>query len=203
MKFLTALLCLITLRGFSQDISHLASGENEWFEGSIFLTDNSEIKGLLQYSDKTGILKYQNGNQSKSFTSRGVLAFEFFDAAQAEQRIFYSIEYEVNKTLTKRPYFFEVIKDNGTFALVSKTDPIEFKGKETFIDRITESSTLSINNNNNSILGNVIPKSLHLYQLETVYLFDFTKESITPIIEISNKETDGFFMIHQKLKIRW
>jgi hypothetical protein len=58
MKFLAALLCLITLRGFSQDVTHLASSENEWFEGSIFLTDNSEIKGLLQYSDKTGILKY-------------------------------------------------------------------------------------------------------------------------------------------------
>jgi hypothetical protein len=198
MKFLMTLLCLITLNGFAQNLTHLASNDDEWFEGSVFLNDNSELKGLIRFNDKTGILSYQNGAQSRSFTPRNVLAFEFLDQPQNKQRVFYSIEYDDNDNQTKRPFFFEVIKDYGDFALVSKTDPIEFKGKESLASRILSPSIPQVNVNTEDPATNtpiqLIPKSVSVYQSETVYLFDLVNSKINPIIEISTKETDRFLL---------
>jgi hypothetical protein len=195
MRVILLLIVSLTIQvSYSQNLTGLASNDDEWSEGSIFLTNNSELKGLVRYNDKVGVLNLQSGAQSRSFTPRSVLAFEFFDAAQNKQRLFYSIEYEDSETTAKRPYFFEVLKDYGDFALVSKTDPIEFKKKLTLADQLLNNSQTAPDNNA------LIPSTTHIYQLETIYLFDLIKEKIDPIAEITNQEIDRLLFDKSKTK---
>ena len=87
--------------------------------------DGSEAKGLLKYNDKNGLLSYENGSDSRTFTARNVVGFEFFDEGMRKQRIFYSFPYEDSQNNIKRPLFFEVIKEFESFAVLSKVDPLE------------------------------------------------------------------------------
>lgn len=152
------------------------------------LTSNSELKGLVRYNNNTGTLSYQNGPESRSFTPRSVVAFEFFDEKQQKQRLFYSLDYEDDKTQAKRPYFFEVIKDYNEFGLLSKTDPVEFMKERSLagkmINQTPSSNTLPENNT-------IAPyHKVGVFQLETIYLFDLTDLTINPIVEISNETVD-------------
>ena len=111
----------LTNEGFTPDI--------EWGEGSIMLNDGKELKGMVRYNDKKGILSFENGSDSKSMTSRNVTGFEFFDERLQKQRIFFSLPYEDAEFNIVKPLFFEMIKDLGSFAILIKTDPIKTKIK--------------------------------------------------------------------------
>ena len=131
-------LCLFT--GFMVVCSFAGFGQNKkekvnefdlekWSEGSIMLDDGTELKGLVRFEDRAGVLNYQNGNDSRSFTPRSVLGFEFFDEELVRQRVFYSIEFENQDDGIKRPVFFELLKDFKTFAVMSKADPVQVSMK--------------------------------------------------------------------------
>jgi hypothetical protein len=105
--------------------------DNEWTEGSILLNDGKELKGLVRFDDRLGIVNYINGDDSRSFTPRRVAAFEFYDAVKARQRIYYSLEYEDAANNSKQPLFFEVLKDFKSFAVMSKVDPIKVEDRTT------------------------------------------------------------------------
>jgi hypothetical protein len=105
--------------------------DNEWSEGSILLNDGEELKGLIRFDDRLGIVNYVNGDDSKSFTPRRVTAFEFFDEVASKQRIYYSIEHEDPVNNAKQPLFFEVLKDFKSFAVMSKVDPIKVEDRTT------------------------------------------------------------------------
>ena len=110
---------------FSQDalIESALPLSIEWSSGSIMTNDGSELKGLLKYNDKNGILSYQNGGDTRAFTARNVAGFEFFDEGMRKQRIFYSFPYEDSQSNIKRPLFFEVIKEFESFAVFRKSTP--------------------------------------------------------------------------------
>src|SRR5688572_16497841 len=116
---------------FSQDalIESALPLSIEWSSGSIMTNDGSELKGLLKFNDKNGILSYQNGGDTRAFTARNVAGFEFFDEGVKKQRVFYSFAYEDSQNNIKRPLFFEVIKEFETFAVLSKVDPLEVDHK--------------------------------------------------------------------------
>ncbi|NBP68974.1 MAG: hypothetical protein EBR30_18995 [Cytophagia bacterium] len=173
----------------AQDLTELVTSREEWFQGSILLSDESELKGLILYNNKTGILSYQNGTTSKSFTPRNVIAFEFYDEARNKQRLFYSIEYEDDKTSAKRPFFFELVKDYGDFALVSRIDPLEIKKQRSTSDVIFNKTTPD-GLNPNLGTSNVFESSPRTIQLETVYLFDLINAKINPIAEITSENID-------------
>jgi hypothetical protein len=103
--------------------------DNEWSEGSLLTSDGTELKGLLKFDDRVGIIHYINGDESHSFTPKRVAAFEFFDSVKQKQRLFYSLEYEYPLNDSKQPVFFEVLKDFKTYAVMSKLDPIRFEQK--------------------------------------------------------------------------
>lgn len=170
----------------AQDLTELVTSKEEWFQGSILLNDESELKGLLLYNNKTGILSYQSGTISKSFTPRNVIAFEFYDEAKSKQRLFYSIEYEDDKTSSKRPFFFELVKDYGDFALVSRIDPLEVKKQRSTSDVLFNKTTPNALNPNlgSSTFFEETPRTI---QLETVYLFDLINSKANPIAEITNE----------------
>ena len=92
----------------------------EWSSGSAMTNDGTELKGLLKYNDKSGLLFYENRNDTKTLTARKVVGFEFFDEKLGKQRVFYSFPYEDSKNNIKRPLFFEAIKEFERFAVLSK-----------------------------------------------------------------------------------
>lgn len=97
----------------------------EWGQGSVMLNDGTELKGMLKYNDKVGMLSFENGSDSRSFTARGITGFEFFDEKVQRQRVFYTLEYmDEEREAAKRPYLFEVLKEFSNFAVVSKIDPV-------------------------------------------------------------------------------
>ena len=130
MKYITALFCfwMFSIVSYCQEkkFEELQT-DNEWSQGSVMMNDGSELKGLVRFDDRLGILGYQNGDVSRSFTPRNIMAFEFIDGITQKQRVYYSVEYDDPKTNAKRPLFFEVLKDFKAFAVLSKVDPIEIK----------------------------------------------------------------------------
>jgi hypothetical protein len=102
-----------------------------WYEGSMMLKDGTELKGLLRYNDKTGVLNYQNGSETRSLVSRSLVAFEFFDESLGRQRIFYSLEEKDAESGVDRYYIFEVLEEFKDFAVLSKTEPVKVRQNNT------------------------------------------------------------------------
>lgn len=82
------------------DVNKATVDGTEWNEGTITLNDGSTLSGLIKLNTKTGILGYEKGATSKSFTARTILAFSYFDAIENKLRKFLSISYE-DMTLEK------------------------------------------------------------------------------------------------------
>jgi hypothetical protein len=117
---------LNTLTSYGQELMISAvETENEWSEGSVILNDGKQLTGLLRYDDRNGILAFENNGEARSFNPRSIVGFEFSDQALDRQRVFYTIEYEDDKNSTKQPFFFEVLKDFQTFAVISRADRVD------------------------------------------------------------------------------
>ena len=165
----------------------------EWSSGSIMTNDGSELKGLLKYNDKNGILSFQNGGDTRAFTARNVAGFEFFDEGMKKQRIFYSFPYEDSQNNIKRPLFFEVIKEFESFAVLSKVDPLE-------IEHNSVSSPAGISPITGAVArGQTWGTITEMSQTETIYFMD-TKAVIRPYVQIIEKEVDGVFYDISKTK---
>lgn len=152
--------------------------DNEWSEGSIMLNDGKELKGLVRFEDRLGIVNYMNGDDSRSFTSRRVAAFEFYDNVTKKQRIYYSLEYEDPANHAKQPLFFEVLKDFKTFAVMSKVDPVKIE------ERTTNGPGFS-SPNGIPTSGPYLTTTL-ISQTETIYFLD-ESGAIEPYIQVIRK----------------
>ena len=159
--------------------AQLLADRAEWFEGSIMLNDGNELKGLVKYNSRQGLISFQDGAEARVFTPIRVAGFEFFDEYLQKQRIFYTLEYEDSEANVRRPLFFEVLKEYKNFAVLSKADRLD-------IDQKREApNTFSPGFNGNSNDRTVITVS----QTETVYLMKVTGE-IKPYFKATQSE-DG------------
>jgi hypothetical protein len=147
---------------------------NTWREGTITLGDRTELTGLIKYDDKTCILSYQNGDESRTFVAKSVLAFTFYDEATASDRKFYSLDFSDPEVGYSKMYFFEVIREYKKFAILSKTDPYEVRHKT----RSSWSPTLS------GIYSSY--ETTHYSQTSTVFLMD-DKGGLVPYV----RQIDG------------
>src|SRR5687767_8909199 len=79
----------------AQDVvtNKLLENAHDWHDGSVMTADGIELHGVLKFNDNIGLLSYESGNISKTFTPKSVAGFEFFDEASNKQRIFYSLPY--------------------------------------------------------------------------------------------------------------
>lgn len=161
-----------------QDLT-IEKTDTEWSEGTIKLSDGTTLAGLLLYNDKTGILRFESGETSKSLTARSVTSYQYHDAVIGKTRSFYAIEYEDSKTGAKRPLFFELVREYSEFAVLSKIDPVD-------VGQIQ------------SPYGNTFPNSTttqtQVSQSETIYFLK-PGSDITPVLRITNKEIDSSFGI--------
>jgi hypothetical protein len=119
----------ISLKKNKNKDPHLTADNFEWSEGSIILNNGTELKGLVKYNSRNGILSYEDGQESKVFTPLRVAGFEFFDERFQKQRVFYTFKYEDSETNIERPQFFEFLKDYKTFAVLSRLDRIDIEEK--------------------------------------------------------------------------
>ena len=164
-----------------------------WSEGSILLNDGTELKGLLRYNDKTGLLSFEKGSDSRSFTSRNVAGFEFHDEQTNKQRVFYTFPYEDPQNNVKRPLFFEVVKEFKLFAVLAKSDPVDIEQKSVSTPGVFNNSTGTFSS------GTPLGSSIEISQTETIYIMD-TNGNITPYLKTVSKEIDGVFYDRSKTK---
>ena len=116
------------------------------------LNGGTELKGLVRYNGKTGVVSFESGRDSRSLTSRNLTGFEYFDERQSRQRIFYSLPYEDPVNNTEASLFFEVLRQYKDFAMLAKTDPLDVKQRQsnTHYDPMLKTYT---GNNANAILN--------------------------------------------------
>lgn len=163
---------------------HLLENVHKWSEGRVFLTDGSELTGLVRFDDNSGILSFRDGDFSKTLIAKSASGFEFYDEELARQRFFFSREYDDGITYGKY-YFFEVLMELDHFALLSKVDPI----------------AVEINNGGSAPYmapygGAVLPggsySTTEVHQTETIFVMGKDGE-ILPYVRILEKEISGLF----------
>ena len=193
---------------FEVDYSRIADNYVEWNEGTIFLMDGKKLSGLIKYNSKTGLLAFESGAVSKSFTARTVLSFTFFDAALNKIRNFISVEYQnldvqdnssLNPLKSKgavelRPVsqFFEVLYEAKSFALLSASSSVQVKTREPVMGGAY----------NPTVPGTPmipLPAATTYSQTEMLFIFD-DEGNIKKWIEITNKESDAFLFDTKKTK---
>ena len=184
MRLLVVALLLLSINSFAQKKKKkddpLLKEDAEWFEGTIMLTDGSELKGLVKYTDQSGVLSFQDGANSKVLTSPRVVGFEFFDESLQKQRIFYTFQYEDSETNVVRPLFFEVVREYSSFAILSKTDPVD-------VEQRMSRNPLAYSPNAIKLTSN---RRLVVSQEETIYLMN-AEGQIKPYFKIVNEENTG------------
>jgi hypothetical protein len=156
------------------------------------LKDGTELKGgLVRYNDKSGILNYENGSDTRSLMPRSVVAFEFFDDSKGSQRIYYSLEADDEETGIKRYYFFEVLKEFKNFAVLSMIAPLEIEQR---------SGRLTFNDPTFNATQNV-PR-IEYTQMETIY-FMSRDGNLKPYLKIIEKDIDDawFDRTHTKTSL--
>ena len=127
-SFYTIVLIATAFIANAQSAALLIDNEG-WSDGSIMTSEGSELKGLAKYNDKTGILSYHDGENSRAFSPRSAAGFEFYDEALQKQRIFYSLEYREEQEGANKQFFFELLRDYKDFAVLCKIDRIEIDQK--------------------------------------------------------------------------
>lgn len=155
--------------------------DTKWYEGSILLKTGSELRGLVRYNDKTGILQYENGSNTGSYLPRTVEGFEFLDEETGRQRVFYSLPYQEAENTLSRPYFFEVLLELKDFAILSRVSSLDVdtKTKHHFYDPAYPTSS--------GLLGTT--KKTSYSQSEIIFFMRPTGE-IIPYLELTETEID-------------
>ena len=197
---------------FSQDVDiNKATAENsEWSQGTIMLTDGKTITGLIKLNTKTGLLGYESGASSKSFTARNVVNFEFFDAMENRKRSFLSVDY---KTLTPKddgafavlkknkqktaaemsvPQFFEVLVECEAFALLSTVGQLNVKTSSGGVMGASPATGAPMF---------TTPPSTTYSQTETLLIFD-ADGIVTPLLDITSSETDRLIFDDARTKTK-
>jgi len=171
-----------------QDLGTLLN-DADWHEGSIMRTDGSELIGLVSYNDKRGIVSFESGSMSGTFTARNITGFEFYDEQQERQRRFYSFEHNDQRNGTNGPFIFEVLRELSTFAILYKADPIDVQRKDTWNTYGTPGSGQHTTSSS----------YVNISQQETIYVLSGTGD-ITPIIEITFKLSEGRLIDRKRTK---
>jgi hypothetical protein len=175
----------LSLPGASQDraVEALLENVHNWREGRVMLSNGNELSGLVRFDDNSGILTFQDGDISKTLIARSVAGFEFYDEGTKKQRVFISIEYDDGLT-TSKFYFFEMLKETETFAILSKVDPIDVQMKST-------GSAPYLGPSGQHMPGTTF-RSTEIHQTETVFIMD-ANGGIKPYVRIFEREVSDLF----------
>jgi TonB family protein len=181
----------VKAKGSTKDrlVDALLPESRGWSEGSILLRDGTELKGVLKYNDKTSLLSFSRGDESRAFVARKVAGFEFYDEGMQKQRVFYTFPYDDTSNGTVQDQFFEVLKQFKSFAVLSKPDRVAIDFK---------SNPGSVNPTTGMYMGGGRDYQ-QITQVETIYIMDASSK-IMPYIKIIEKETYGNIFDSSKTK---
>lgn len=187
-----ALLCSIVVAQKKQQKEDLLIESEEWYEGSILLTSGTELKGVVKYNDRTGILSFQDGTETRVFTPRSVTAFEFFDESRQRQRVFYTYDDESSGDNIVRPSFFELVRDFKKFSVWIKTDRLERDTKNAVRHQSRSWYQYAIVD---------IDPGIEFSQVQTIFLMD-SNMKLEPYVKVTNSETVGRNWLHDTKQSR-
>ena len=82
----------------------------QWSRGSIVLDDNSSLKGLIQFNDKLGMIKFRKTADSdeESFVETSIVAMEFYDEDLTGWRKFAVFNINEEQTGRQHALLFEM-----------------------------------------------------------------------------------------------
>lgn len=94
-------------------------------QGTVRLTDGTELAGRVVYNDNDGIFTLFDGEASQSFASRSIIQAGFYDPASGRDRLFYSLEYDDPDTGLSDNEFLEVLKELDSFVVLVRIGRLE------------------------------------------------------------------------------
>lgn len=187
------LICFSTsheLAAQTLDVDRMSESDKEWNEGKVYLTSGETLSGLIKLNTKTGLLAFESGSTSKSFTPRSVISFEYFDAELQVKKSFISVTYKSAATSGKKskapasenglPQFYEILIECKDFALLASSSKMNLKMNQTPGGFTNNQTGVGIGLNNASTTYS---------QTESLLIFD-AEGVITPLLDIIHSETD-------------
>ena len=98
----------------------------KWRTGSIVLEDNSILKGLVQFNDKLGMIKFRKDTDSaeESFVETSVLAMRLYDEDEARPRNFATFNVKDESSGQQLAMLFEILMEFENFALLARVERV-------------------------------------------------------------------------------
>ena len=98
----------------------------KWRSGSIVLDDNSVLKGLIQFNDKLGMIKFKKTPDAaeESFVETSVSAMQFYDEDMARWRNFAVFNIDEEQSGRQYALLFEVLMEFSHFALLARVERV-------------------------------------------------------------------------------
>jgi hypothetical protein len=152
--------------------SALLANEGDNGIGAITLQDGIVLRGPIKYNDNVGVVRFEDRDDPKTFTPSEVSGFYFFSEKYSRDRNFLSLEFYDGQRQTRNMYFFEVLKEFKSFAVLTLID-----GIKTTIVR------------NGTYPYNVRSDHVQATQTETIYFFS-DDGKILPYLQIIERETE-------------
>jgi hypothetical protein len=148
--------------------------------GSVQNLDNEIFNGKVTFNDNQGIVTVENDGESRSFTPKKAISFEFEDMELSRHRVFHVFDYTDKGTGFTNPAFFEVLGEFESFAVLAKIDPVEVKPQKGIMPRVPS-----------TMVGSDHTKVA--FQKETIFIMNDTGE-IEPYLELREKEIEGVYV---------
>lgn len=148
-------------------------GDAASYDGRIILTSGEEAIGQIVYNERTGVVTFKSGNKSGTYNARHLNGFNFYDPLLGSERIFFSLEFELQDTGQSGDQFFELIRQYKTFAVMIKTDAVASKRRM-------------------EIVGTSIDKDRVDLSIVTTVYFVNDNVNIRPYLELSSREITQF-----------
>lgn len=111
-------LCLLSTvtkaQRFAQNYSH---------KGTLFLQNGDTLNGVLTFNLDNEIVQVQTRSILKTYTSRNILSFRFYDTYEQKDRFYYTLPYG-RVTNYKTPTFFELLHQGKHVTLLVREEYI-------------------------------------------------------------------------------
>ncbi|GAB4396249.1 MAG: hypothetical protein OHK0053_09850 [Microscillaceae bacterium] len=182
----SAFLCAASLK-----VSAQAFAEESWQEGLIILEEGDTLRGEFKFDLQNELVQLQTQGSLKAFTSRKVLAFQFFDRYYGRDRFYFTLPYaKVSNYPT--PTFFELVYQDQPLTLLCRESLVT----QTFV------------NNNPYVLGPNIPVTTTRVKCDFFFLdkngrirpFNGTKKGLLYLLKDREKDIKDF-MEENRLRI--
>lgn len=156
--------------------------------GTITLPGGSQLTGRIRFNDNAGIVSCEEGKNSRSFNSKNVTSFHFFDEAMQRSRVFHAFEFDDPDIGMPVFSFFEVLKEFKTFAVLARIDPVKVEPRRGILQPYTAPA-----------LTDRSSGRIETSQTETIFFINDSGE-IEPYLKIVERESEGLLLDYNRTR---